>query len=286
MVGRGEGRGRREPSGVRRALPLLWGAVALALVIIAYLTAQVRPTRTLPERWLADALAPAQSLIARAARRLGEGVGAIAELARLRQENQALRREVEALRLQLQLLGRAAVENRQLRAALQLPSVPGWRLLLAEVIQRQPTRWYAQVLVNRGEQDGVQTDAPVITPAGVVGHVVTLTGRTATVRLLTDVEASVGGLITRTQDLVLVQGTGEGARLHVKSLSDQASFAPGDLVVTSGLGGIYPRGLVVGTIREVRELPGGLGREGWMDPAADVSRLAVVYILLAERPGR
>lgn len=285
MVGRGQGRGRHEPSGVRRALPFLWGAVALALVIVAYLTAQVRPTRTLPERWLADALAPAQGLLARAARRLGEGVGLIGELARLRRENQALRQQLQALQLQLQLLGRAAVENDQLRAALRLPSVPGWRPLPAEVIQRQPSRWYAQVVVNRGEGDGVAIDAPVVASSGVVGNVVSLTGRTATVRLLTDVQASVGGLVTRTRDLVLVQGTGEGARLHVKSLSDQASFAPGDLVVTSGLGGVYPRGLVVGTIREVRELPGGLGREGWMDPAADVNRLAVVYILLAERSG-
>lgn len=282
MVGRGEGRGRREPYRARRALPLVWGVVALALVIVAYLTSPVRPNRTLPERWLADVLAPAQGLLARASRRLGESLRAVAELARLRQENEALRREREALQLQLQLLGRAAVENQQLRAALQLPSVPSWRPLAAEVIQRLPTRWYAQVLVNRGEQDGVLPDAPVIAPAGLVGHVVSLTAQTATVRLITDVEASVGGLVARTEDLVLVQGTGEGARLHVKSLSGQASFAPGDLVVTSGLGGIYPRGLVVGTIREVRELPGGLGREGWMDPAADLGRLAVVYILLPE----
>ena len=285
MVGRGDGRGRHEPSGLRRALPLLWGLVALALIIVAYLTSQVRPRRTLPERWLADALAPLQELVVDASRRLAEGAAAVGELARLRQENQALRQQLEELRLQLQLLNRSAVENQQLRQALQLAPPPGWRVVAAEIIVRRPARWYAQVLLNRGEGDGLRQDAPVIAPQGLVGHVVSLTARTATVQLLTDVEASVGGLVVRTGDLVLVEGMGEGARLHVKSLGGQASFGPGDVVVTSGLGGVYPRGLVVGTLREVREIPGGLGREGWLVPGVDVDRLAVVHVLVPAPAG-
>lgn len=280
MGGRGQEQGYPGLSTARRLASWVWGAVALGLIVLAYLTARVRPVRTPPEQWLLDGLAVGQSVAARLSRMASDGLAGLAQLWRLRQENERLRRELEMAHLQLQLAGRAMVENRWLREALQLTAPPEWRPLAAEVLHREPARWYALVVVGRGRQDGVTPDLPVITPAGVVGQVVAVTERTATVRLLTDVEAAAGGLVVRTGDLVLVQGMGQQAWLRVKSLTGQASFAAGDEVVTSGLGGIYPRGLRVGVVRASRTLPGGMGREGWLEPAVDFGRLSVVYILL------
>ncbi|HEY8485778.1 MAG TPA: rod shape-determining protein MreC [Limnochordales bacterium] len=246
---------------------------------LAYLTARVRTQRTVPEEWLLDALAPARHAVASVARRVEEQAAAVLELGRLRRENAALREELEQLRLRLQLLERASLENRWLRDALQLPPPAAARPVAAEVIERHPSRWYAQVLINRGRDDGVGPDAPVVTGAGVVGYVAAATAHTATVRLLTDVEASAGGLVERTGDLVLVEGTGHPSRMRVRSLTGQASFGPGDRVVTSGLGGLYPRGLLLGFVESVRPVPGGLGMEGWLRPAADLGRLWVVWVL-------
>lgn len=281
MWHRGGGRGP-EPTAARRLAAFLWGIGALMVVVSAFITADPRPSRTLPEQWLLDALAPVQGAVGRAGRTVSDTLASLARLGRVQQENELLRRELDEARLQLSLLAGVAEENRQLRRALQLPQVPGYRLVAAEVIQRRPSRWYAQVLLNRGRADGLAPLAPVVAPGGLVGQVVQVSQSTATVSLLSDVESAVGGLVVRTGDLVLVQGLDRGAELRVKSLTPQSSFEPGDVVVSSGLGGVYPRGVLVGTIRSVWELPGGLGREGRLLAGADLDRLGVLFVLVEE----
>ena len=275
----GEGR-RQEPARLHLLMPVLGGALALAVVVLAYLTAHPRPERTLVEQWLSDLLAPLQTGSARLARGLGEAVQTLGRLGQLRRENERLREELEQLRLQLNLMAGVSAENQQLRQALALPPTRGFSPLAAEVIQRQPTRWYAQVVTNRGRREGVALYMPVMAPGGLVGQVVQLSDHTSTVRLISDVGAAVGGLVVRTGDLVLVEGSDLTPRLRVKGLSNPATFESGDVVVTSGLGGVYPRGILIGTVVQVRELPGGLGREGWLRAAADLERLNVVYFLL------
>lgn len=285
MGNRGGGRGP-EPATARWRTSLLWGAGALLVVISAFVTADPRPRRTLPERWLLDALAPIQAAVAWGGRSVSETAASLVRMGQLEQENRRLRRELDEVRLQLSLLAGVFEENRQLRRALELPEVAGYRLVAAEVIQRRPSRWYAQVLLNRGAADGIAPLAAVMAAGGLVGQVVQVSGKTATVSLLSDVESAAGGLVLRTGDLVLVQGLDRGNELRVKSLTPQSSFEPGDVVVSSGLGGVYPRGVLIGTVRSVRELPGGLGREGHLMAAADFDRLHVVFVLVAQGAGK
>lgn len=255
---------------------------AVALITVAFLTAQPRPERSALERWLADLLAPAQTLVARMAQRLGEGADNLRRLADLRRGYEELLHENERLRLELSMLAGVAAENRELRRQVGLPEVPGHRLLAADVIQRDPSRWHAQIVINRGQDHGVDRGMAVVAPGGVVGQVQSVTDRTAVVVLLTDVRSAAGGIVVRTGDLVLVEGTGSGRLLHVKALSTEARFEAGDQVVASGLGGVYPRGILLGTIREVRPGLAGLGREGWLAPGAALDRLFYVYVVVPE----
>lgn len=280
MRSRGEGRPHQERATSRRLAPAVWTAGAVLLIITAFLTAQTRSERTALERWIADVLAPANTLVARADRRLTEALDNLARLTSLRRSYEQLLQENERLRLELAMLSGVAAENRELRRQLGLPDLPGYRLLAADVIRRDPSRWHSQVVINRGQADGVQPGMAAVAPGGAVGQVLNTTARTATVALLTDSRSAAGGVIVRTGELVLVEGTGSGHTLRVKALIPDSSFQPGDQVVASGLGGVYPRGVHLGTIREVRPGAVGLGREGLLEPGADISRVSYVYVVM------
>ena len=283
MRARGKGQPRPEASVPRRLAPGLAAVGTVALVTAAFLSAHPRPERSAPERWLADLLAPGQTAVAHLERRLQEAVDNLRELATLRRSYEELRAQNERLTLELSMLSGVAAENRELRRQVGLPELPGMRLVAADIIQRDPSRWYSQIVINRGLEDGVEQGMAVVAPGGVVGQVLSATAHTAVVALLTDVRSAAGGIVVRTSDLVLVEGTGAGALLHVRALAPGASFEPGDEVVASGLGGVYPRGVRLGVLREVRPGQAGLGREGWLAPGADVDRLFYVYVVVPQR---
>ena len=280
MRSRGKVHAHQEGVLSRRLGAVLALVGAVALVTVAFLTAQPRSERSVVEQRLADLLAPAQTMVARSARRLGEAMENLRRLADVRRSYEELLKENEQLRLELSMLAGVAAENRELRRQMGLPELPGYRLLAADVVQRDPSRWHAQIVINRGRQDGVGPGMAVVAPGGVVGQVQSVTDRTAAVALLTDVHSAVGGIVVRTGDLVLVEGTGSGGLLHVKALSPDARFEVGDVVVASGLGGVYPRGVTVGAIHEVRPGRAGLGREGWLTPGVDMDRLFYVYVMV------
>ncbi len=284
MRARGKGQPHTEGSRPRRLAPGLAVVGAIVLVSTAFLSAQPRPERSAPERWLADLLAPGQTLVANLERRVQEGLDNLRELTTLRRSYEELLAHNERLALELSMLAGVAAENRELRRQLGLPELDDHRLLAADVIQREPSRWYSQIVINRGSGDGVRGGMAVVAPGGVIGQVQSVTARTAVVTLLTDVRSAAGGLVVRTGDLVLVEGTGTGGPLRVRALTPAASFEPGDEVVASGLGGVYPRGVRLGTLEQVRPGQAGLGREGWLVPGADVERLFHVYVVVPQRP--
>ncbi|MBE3598258.1 MAG: rod shape-determining protein MreC [Limnochordaceae bacterium] len=285
MRPRGEGR----PPTERRARglwTLAWVAGAVVLVSLAYVTAQVRPERSAPERWMADVLAVPKGWVAQVAQGMSRAMENLARLASLQRAYRDLEEENRALRLQLSLLSGVEAENRELRRQLGLPELGGMRLLAADVIDRQPSRWYAQIVINRGSADGVAPQMAAVAAGGVIGQVQSVTARTATVTLISDPRMALGGLVVRTGDLVLVEGTGSGSMLlKVRSLTPDASFESGDRIVASGLGGVYPKGVAVAVLKEVRRSPDRIGLEGWAVATANLHRIPYAYVIMPG-PGR
>src|SRR3989442_1297444 len=136
------------------------------------------------------------------------------------------------------------------------------------------------VQVDRGSRDGVRRNAPVVTADGVVGRVIEVTLTTSRVLLIVDSRSAVGALVQRSRDLAVVEGRSERV-LHLKYLSRTAQVEPGDLVVTSGQGGVFPKGLVVGRITRVVQEEGEYLQEAQVEPAAALDRLEEVLILLS-----
>jgi rod shape-determining protein MreC len=198
----------------------------------------------------------------------------------LREENASLRSEVAGLRVQLQqeraLAQRSAnfAQLLELKARVELPT------LAAEVIGGDAIPGLHTITINRGEADGVRQDAAVISPAGVVGRVVgQLAPHAARVQLLISPNAGAGVMIERTRAGGVVVSGGEGQPLLLEYVSNLADVQPGDLVVTAGTDGIYPKGFPVGRVESV-EKGTGLYKDIRVQPVVDFSNVEEVLVVM------
>jgi rod shape-determining protein MreC len=191
-------------------------------------------------------------------------------------DNEALREEVEALRLELTRLHGLDKEAERLADALDFARQERGDLRVAEIIYLDTHSWLRNMLVYAGRDD-VEVNQPVLATDGLVGRVVQVSGPYARVQLLTDTAASVSAMIERTGRQALVQGTSGGA-LEIIYMPLQAEVRVGDLVVTAGIDGVYPRGIPIGTVLRVD--PGNeLFHRILLEPAVQLDRLDRVYTL-------
>lgn len=198
----------------------------------------------------------------------------------VQEENQRLRQDIEWLRGQNSQLREAASATERLTSLLQFKEQALPVMVAAQVIGRDSTNWYRSVILNKGESDGIKPDMGVITPAGVVGRVVKTTGATAVVLLVTDPNNAIAGLIQRTRDEGIVEGTQQGLA-KLKYIPLLSGVRDGDHVVTSGLVGGFPRGLAIGTITRIGKEEGALFQTAELTPEVDVGRLEEVLVIQA-----
>ncbi|MCS7172202.1 MAG: rod shape-determining protein MreC [Armatimonadetes bacterium] len=245
------------------------------------LTGQLRAPDRRAVGWLGHAilavLTPLQGALDEAAETGERWWRALAEIRALRVENARLRAEVEHLRRRLADLEEARSEVVRLRRLLDLRAELPTATLAARVVARDPDTWFATVLINRGGRHGVRRHDVVVTAEGLVGRVLEVYPTASRVLLVSDPRSAVGVLVQRTRDPAIVEGQA-GPLLRLRYLPRDATARPGDVLVTSGLGGVFPRGLRVGIIRSV--LKGGLFLEAEVVPAADLSRLEEVLLLV------
>jgi rod shape-determining protein MreC len=195
-------------------------------------------------------------------------------------ENRRLWQEIEWLRGQNNQLREAASATQRLTALLQFKEQALPTMIAAQVIGRDASNRYKSVIVNKGDSDGIQKDMGVITPSGVVGRVVKTTGATSVVLLVTDPNNAIAGLIQRTRDEGIVEGTLQG-RAKLKYIPMLSAVKEGDYVVTSGLVGGFPRGLAIGTITGISREEGALFQTAELAPEVDVNHVEEVLIIQA-----
>jgi rod shape-determining protein MreC len=253
------------------------------------LTSQVR----LPERravgpvgsWVLGIMGPAQSAIARAGDSVARVWRLYTEIGRLRVENRRLREDVERLSEQVTRLREQAQATQRLEGLLAFREhLPG-RAIGARVIGRDSSRWFAVIVVDRGSSDGVRRNAPVVATEGLVGRVIAVTPSTAQVLLITDPRSAIGVVLQRSREAAVVEGQGQG-ELRLKYVARSRELASGELVVTSGLSGVFPRGLPVGSVAAVAREQGALYQEAAVRPAANMDHLEEVLIVIDARTDR
>ena len=195
----------------------------------------------------------------------------------LTQENASLRSEVIARQLENAQLREALRQAQQANALAHLSS--GWGIV-ARVIGRSTIPMQHTVLLDQGAQQGLTLDTVVVDASGLIGRVMEVHPATALVMLLTDPDSRVAGLVERSRETGLVVGRG-GGQCELIYLDVQADLQEGDRVVTAGLGGPFPKGLLLGTVVQVfRDEASGTAQAS-VQPAASLSRLEDVLCLPA-----
>ncbi len=205
-------------------------------------------------------------------------------LVSVRGENDDLKRENTRLRMENASLQEKAGENKRLRKFLGLKSLLEHPSLVAQVIGLDASGVYRTVFINRGLDDGIAANMPVLVAEGVLGKVIRVTKNMAQVALLTDPMVSIDARIERTRDRGVVVGDA-GNSCVLKYLSRKASIQTGDRVMTSGLDGVFPKGLLVGVVESLQPGPQGLFLEATILPAADINELEEVLVILVSQSG-
>jgi rod shape-determining protein MreC len=266
---------------------LLAGLVLGHLVAISK-QVDVGDGATLFERWLFAVFSPLQGLISGGVDGVGGTWSNYVSLRGVREENERLRDRLAVTELLLQQRTHRAREAERLRELLQLRAVLPLEVLVAEVIARDGVPWFRTVTIDKGSQQGVALNAPVISPNGVVGRVIRLGPDAAVVQLLLDQESGVGVRIERSRVTGVVAGQVDSAGqltgdLQMKYVPMLADVVEGDLVITSGLDRIHPAGLVVGRVRQVT-LGTGLFKEILVAPSARFDKLEEVLVVRTPLP--
>jgi rod shape-determining protein MreC len=201
------------------------------------------------------------------------------QLTQVRKDNLGLNEELERLRDEnVRLLeAKAALDRLELLLAFRTQSP--YPVIAARVIGRDPTNWYRTLMIDKGERQGVRVDLGVIVPSGAVGRVIKTTPDYAMVLLLTDRNSAVAAIVQETRDEGIVEGTEKGLA-RIKYLSTLSEVKEGDQVVTSGLTGDFPKGILIGRIRQVERQEMALFHQAEVMPSVDFSKLEEVLVLL------
>jgi len=201
------------------------------------------------------------------------------DLRNLREENLRLTREAAVLQRRISYLEEQALETQRLQGLLAMREISRAEFLAARVVGKDATNWFKTVLIDRGSLAGIRRNQPVVAPDGLVGRVVEVTPTAAKVQLITDPVSAAGGLIQRTRVTGIVSGS-LGAGLKVRYLPLMADIVIGDEVVTSGMGGVFPKGIPLGRVIAAERRSGALFQEATLVPKVDLSRLEEVLILM------
>jgi rod shape-determining protein MreC len=238
--------------------------------------------------WLRASLAisayPIQWLAAQPSRLLQDLDGRLATEADLRERNTLLEQENLALRGRLQRFSSLQAENARLRDLLGSSLKLGDRVLVAELLQVELDPYRQQVLVDKGTRSGVYVGQPVLDAHAVMGQVVVTNPLTATVLLITDADHALPVQINRNGLRTIATGTGRINRLRLPHLPKNADVQVGDLLVTSGMGGVFPAGYPVARITEVADDPNSAFATVMAEPTARLDRSYEVLLVWTRDP--
>jgi len=208
-------------------------------------------------------------------------VSFVASIGRMKRENEALSAEVDQLRSEVVQLSEAARENARLSSLLELKSSLDGRAVAARVVYRDPASWLETAVIDKGSSQGVGTGMAVVGPRGVIGRTTSVTAHTATVLFAIDPRSAIGGIDSRSRDLVIAEGIGDGSGLlRVRPIGADCDIVAGDVIVTSGMGGIYPKGHIVADVISVEQDKYGVSTTAIARPRVDFQRLEEVLVLI------
>lgn len=275
---------------IRQRAPIWLGILLLTNLVIMAVDARDSATRQrLLRVWVQALVSPAQSLSSGA---IGASTNFIRQIVNFRStanENERLKEQLATAQLDLRNAQQAAVENERLKGLLNLKEKTGYDEVPARVIARDSSIWFNTVTINRGSSSGIALNMPVVTGGGIVGRVIALSPWTAQVMMVTDEKAAAGAIVGQlggSGALGSVRGLGNNGLLEMRYVSGLEKVEVGDFILTTGQDGIYPPGLTVGEVVEVKHGTATQPHQILIKPGAKLDQLEEVAVLLYRPPQR
>ena len=233
-----------------------------------------------------DGISPLQAVLRGGVREVQEIYRYIRGVGDLALENRALSEEIVYLRGEIRMARELERDNQMLRDLLGFVRRFPNRLISCEVVGRDSTGWWQTARLDKGMGAGVAEGRAVITPDGLIGRTVSVSDRTADVLLLSDPSCKVSVRLARSEVFGVVEGLGvkpgEQPTCRMDFILQGADVQEGDEVVTSGLGGLFPKGLLVGRVVRVELHETGLYQTAWIDSAANLGKLEYAFVAATE----
>ena len=259
---------------------LVLGTVVAACLLL--LTLQTRGQNSSAGDALALVTTPVQSGLARVNRSAVGMWSTYLDWKSVRSENRRLREENRQLRVEALQVNETDVENARLRRLLGLQERLPLATKSAEIIAREWGGWVRSITVNRGRPDNIARLTAVIAPEGLVGRVIEVRGGASVVQVLTDPASTVGAHVVRSRTTGIVEGDPRGT-IRLKYMAREGGgIQVGDLVVTSGAGGVFPRGIPIGKVRAIDDRGSALFHYAVLTPVVDFARVDEVLLLTGD----
>ena len=256
--------------------------VAILAICLGLLTLQTRGYGARAGDAVALVITPVQTVLAAIPRAALGAWSVYLDWKGVRVENRRLRDEVQRLRVDALWVTEAVDENRRLRQLLELRNRLPVATLAGEVIARDWGGWIRSLTVNRGRGDDVKRLTAVISPDGLVGRIVEVRTGASIVQVLTDPSSTVGAHALRTRTAGIVEGEPRGTIRFKYMARDGAGIAVDDVIVTSGLGGVFPRGIPIGRVRAIDDRGSALFHYALLAPVVDFARVDEVLLVTGE----
>lgn len=203
------------------------------------------------------------------------------DISKLQEENEELKKKNSELEQSLREFEIVKAENETLKEYVGLKDkYQNYQTVPAYIINKDITNYNQMIVINVGEKDGIKPNMTVIADQGLVGHVISTTQTTAKVQTIIDTASSVSCNISTSREPIIVTGTLEKAStLKANYIPTDAVILENDKVETSGIGGIYPKGVSIGTIREIVSTKNITDRYAYVETAVDFKKLETVLVI-------
>jgi rod shape-determining protein MreC len=275
---------------IRQRAPV-WLATLLItnLVIMAFHARDEANNQRMFRVWMQAAASPAQNATAKAS---GAGSNLIRQIINFRSaavENEQLKEKLAKTETELKNARLSVEENERLKGLLNLKEQTGYNQIAANVIARDSSVWFNTITIDRGTSSGVMLNMPVVTAGGIVGRVIAVSPWTAQVMMITDEKAAAGAIVGQlggSGALGSVKGLGESNLIEMSYVSGLQKVEVGDYILTTGQDGIYPPGLNVGEVVQVKGGTATQAHQILIKPGANLDRLEEVAVLLYQAPQR
>lgn len=261
-----------------RGLPILILVLFLSFLLLTYQVRFSQERASFPKKLVMTIVAPLLRAIQNSSAFFTSLWAGYVNLRHVHQENRTLKEEVTRLRKEEMFLLETQRENERLHQILQLREDISLPTIAARVIGKDPSNWFRSILIDKGFREGIKKNAAVLSPKGLVGRVIEVMEGTSRVQLITDPNCAVGALVQAGRVGGLVVGE-VGPSCRLKFLPQGAEIQVGDSVLTSGLSGLSPKGIPIGTVSAVHKKENALFQEAEVLPRVDLSSIEEVLVI-------